>query len=181
MPTHFIIITGLPCTGKTTLGHWLANQTRWPFFSKDAFKEVLFAQLGWQDRAWSQRLSRASNAILLLAAESVLRSGGSVIVESNFDAVLDVPQLQKLGQPVDARLVQVYCTATPEAVVARFQHRVETAARHPGHVDADYLPALRQLAFSSANQALNLPGKLIEVDTTSGNVDYATVLQAILG
>lgn len=45
-----IIITGLPGTGKTTLGRKLAEEFRLPFISKDDIKEFLFDNLGWKDR-----------------------------------------------------------------------------------------------------------------------------------
>ena len=52
-----IIIWGLPCTGKTTLGPWLAKELGLPFVHKDGIKESLFESLGWKDRAWSKQLS----------------------------------------------------------------------------------------------------------------------------
>ncbi|MFZ4462043.1 MAG: AAA family ATPase [Patescibacteria group bacterium] len=45
MKSLLIIITGLPCTGKTTLGRKLAEELRLPFVSKDDFKELLFDDL----------------------------------------------------------------------------------------------------------------------------------------
>jgi predicted kinase len=46
-----IVITGLPGTGKTTLGRKLAEELALPFISKDDIKELLFDGLGWEDRA----------------------------------------------------------------------------------------------------------------------------------
>lgn len=37
-----ILITGLPCTGKTTLGYKLAKRYSLPFVHKDGIKELLF-------------------------------------------------------------------------------------------------------------------------------------------
>jgi predicted kinase len=175
-----IVISGLPCTGKTTLGRWLAGQLNLPLFSKDAFKEMLFDTVGWSNREWSKKLSRASNTILLHLVETLLGAGISAIVESNFDPVLDAPHLRDLLEHSGVRVVQVYCTALPEVIEARFQQRVETATRHPGHVDATYLPDLRQLAFSLEQQPLDLGGVLIKLDTTVGDVDYAGLLALIV-
>ena len=53
MLTHFVtnrpmllVVTGLPCTGKTTLGKYLASQLKLPFIHKDGIKETLFDLLG---------------------------------------------------------------------------------------------------------------------------------------
>ena len=59
-----IIISGLPCTGKTTLGHKIAKRYNLPFISKDAVKESLFDSLGCDTREWSKRLGQATYPIL---------------------------------------------------------------------------------------------------------------------
>lgn len=70
-----ILITGHPCTGKTTLGKRLAEELNLPFVSKDDFKELLFDTLGWKDREWSKKLGTASYTILYHVAESILKTG----------------------------------------------------------------------------------------------------------
>ncbi len=79
-----IIVTGAPCTGKTTLAQWLADQLHLPLLCKDAIKELLFDELGWSDRAWSRKLGKASITLLFSLIEVQLRAGQSFIAESNF-------------------------------------------------------------------------------------------------
>ena len=45
MPPTFLVITGLPASGKTFLGSRLARQLGWPFVSKDEYKEMLHNHL----------------------------------------------------------------------------------------------------------------------------------------
>jgi ATPase family associated with various cellular activities (AAA) len=45
-----VLITGLPGTGKTTVGRRIADHFGWPFITKDAFKELIFNGLGWSDK-----------------------------------------------------------------------------------------------------------------------------------
>lgn len=55
-----VIITGLPCTGKTTLARRIGSELSLPVVGRDDIKERLFESLGWKDREWSRMLGRAS-------------------------------------------------------------------------------------------------------------------------
>src|SRR6185295_11094805 len=92
-----IIISGPPCSGKTMLGGWLAQELKIPLFHRDGFKEVLFDSLGWTDLEWSQRLGGASYSLLYHTAEALLRAECSIIVESNFDPQHDTRRLRDLA------------------------------------------------------------------------------------
>jgi shikimate kinase len=50
MTSSLIIISGLPCTGKTTLGRKLAQDLSLPLICRDSIKESLFDSLGYSDR-----------------------------------------------------------------------------------------------------------------------------------
>jgi len=93
-----VIITGLPATGKTTLGRRIAAELKLPFVYKDGIKELLFDTLGWSDIEWSQRLGRASTELLYYFAEAEVKSGNSCVLESNFDAALATPRFLALKE-----------------------------------------------------------------------------------
>ena len=152
---RLIIVSGLPCTGKSTLGRYLAHELGLPILHKDAIKERLFDELGWSNRAWSKRLSQASNALLLDFVEASLSAGISLVAESNFGRE-NTSRLNDLLTHYKAQAVQIHCTAAPEVVFERFQQRVIRQERHPGHVDAEYLPELAQL-LQQPTLALPLP------------------------
>jgi predicted kinase len=172
-----IIVGGLPATGKTTLGSWIAREFRLPFFQKDGFKETLFSTLGWKDRAWSQQLSLASNALLIYTAAAVLAAGQAVIVESNHPAGA-APQLRALIDSYGARALQIHCRAQPDTLWERFVTR--TGQRHPGHTDQLYLEEFRQLLRAPQPEALDLGAELIEVDTTDFQaIDYTRLREAV--
>jgi predicted kinase len=81
---HLILITGLPGTGKSTLGRSLARHLGLPLICKDTIKEPLLDVIGAVDRPASRRLSDASFAVMFALARDCLRVGTDVILEGNF-------------------------------------------------------------------------------------------------
>ncbi|HNP74285.1 MAG TPA: AAA family ATPase [Kouleothrix sp.] len=184
MPTPLLmIISGPPCSGKTTLGAWLAAELRLPLFHRDAFKELLFDTLGWDDLAWSQRLGGASYALLYHTAEALLRAGRSLIVESNFDPAHDHERLRALAEQHPFLPLQVRCMADGPVLFERFKRRTESGTRHPGHLDhlnvAVYEPVAREGA-GPRNDFLDIGGARIDVDTTDfAALDYPRLLAEV--
>lgn len=178
-----ILISGPPCSGKTTLGAWLASELELPLFHRDAFKELLFDSLGWDDLAWSQRLGGASYALLYHTAAALLRAGCSLIVESNFDPLLDLPRLRELAARYPFRPLQIRCMAEGPVLFERFKQRVASGARHPGHLDhlnvAVYEPIAREGA-GPRNDFLDIGGERIDVETTDfAALDRQQILAAV--
>jgi predicted kinase len=176
-----VVVTGAPGSGKTTVGTALARALHLPYFSKDFFKESLFESLGWSDRKWSQRLGEASMALLYQTAAAVLGAGTSVMLESNFYPRWDGPRLQALGEQFGCRFVQVVCDAPTDVLVERFTHREVTGERHPGHAGLASLDELIPRIRNERWDAMDLPGPVVRVDTSSGAVDIAALAAHITG
>jgi predicted kinase len=174
-----IIIWGLPCTGKTTLGQWLAKELGLPFVHKDGIKESLFESLGWGERAWSRQLSRASNELLYYFAETQLAVGRSLVIESNFDPKFATSKFRALKERHAVEFFQVHCQATPEILFQRHESRVASGKRHPGHHTFS-LDEFKAIILSSTPQVMDIGGPVVELDTADfGRVDYAGLLEAV--
>lgn len=130
---------------------------------KDALKETLYDTLGVGDVEWSQRLGRATYGLIFLVARSVLAAGGSLVAEANFFRGQDEARFAELPPH---RMVQVHCHAPLDVLVERYTART----RHPGHHDADRVPELRARYESGLNGPLDVPGELLELDTTAAPV-----------
>ena len=179
-PLVIIIITGAPCTGKTTLARRIAQEFRLPLAAKDDLKESLFESLGWKDRAWSQQLGRATMRLLFYFVESQIAAGRSCIVESNFRADLATQEFRALQQRDNFVPLQIVLKCERAILAQRFRARWHSGARHPGHVD--HLSSDEELAAILAGdyRAMDLGGQVIEIDTTAfGMIDYAELFHAI--
>ena len=151
----FVVVSGLPASGKTTVARPLARALGLPLISKDAIKEALFDTLGFGDRERSKTLSRAADAVMVRVAQ-----GLNAAVLDNF---WHAETASELLAPLSGPMIEVFCSCDPDVALARFRSR----DRHPGHVDhlldpdvarADFVHRLDQLP-------LGLVGPVIQVDT----------------
>ncbi len=175
-----VIVTGLPGTGKTTLGRRLAADLALPFLYKDGIKETLFDSLGWSDREWSRRLGLASYDLLFYFLGVELAAGRSLVVESNFSARFATPRFLALKERHGFEPFQILCYATGDVVFERFRSRASSSNRHPGHVEGANMAEVEPIVRAGRADPLAIGGTLIEVDTTDfAQVDYAALLALV--
>lgn len=180
MKSRIIVITGLPASGKTTLGKELAKRLNIPFLSRDDMKELMFDALGWKDRDWSKKIGLASYDLLYFVIETLLKAGVSFIIESNFKPEFDNPKFAALKELYDFDALQILCRAEGKVLFERFKKRSESGERHPGHVDAGNYDEFKNLLLSGRREPLDLRGPVIEIDTTHfDKVDVDALLRQI--
>ena len=169
-----ILITGPPCSGKSTLAARLSRDTGRPVVAKDRYKEMLFDVLGTGDAAWSRRLSMVAFDMQLSVAEAVLAAGQSLLLDGNFTAVEHASRLSTLAAG-DARTLQVACEASAGVLAERQRLRARAATRHPGHLDSQS----RVAAIDPARYA-PLPSLVtLGYDSEDGDASYERLLEEL--
>ena len=127
-----IVMSGLPASGKSTVGKELAKVLNLPCLDKDDYLERQFAEKGVGDRVWRQSLSLRSNRLFEKDAQQHLH----VILISHWR-----PEgySKYSGTPIAwinahyDRVIEVYCQSTIDDATNRFVQR----ERHPGHLDKE--------------------------------------------
>lgn len=158
----FVVVTGLPASGKSTLGRALGESLRLPFLDKDDILEALFQAVDVGSPDDRSRLSRASDAVL----ESVAQASQGAVLTSfwrrpSLSTTSGTPTgwLSLLASDV---VVEVVCACDPALAASRFANRT----RHPSHLDCRSNEAELQSAFALlAQEGPVLGGTPVTVDT----------------
>jgi predicted kinase len=179
MKPLLIIVTGPPCSGKTTLARRIAEEFHLPLITKDGIKETLFDTLGWSDRAWSKKLGNASYELLFYFMRAQLAAGRLHIVEANFYPA-HAPRLLALREDFDFHALQIFCHADAEILLQRYRARWARGERHPGHGDDGIMDEFRHTLRDGRERILEIGGTVVEFDTTDfERINYAEIFRAI--
>lgn len=98
----FLVVSGPPASGKSTIAPWVATEFALPLIAKDTIKDALMDILPVPDVEASRQIGRAAvRAMLAVAAAS---SVGAVL-ESNFYRSYAVDEIRALPGPV----IELFC------------------------------------------------------------------------
>lgn len=153
-----IVVSGLPASGKSTVGRSLSERLTLPFIDKDVILEALFDSLGSPDQDARNRLSRASDEVLYALAATT----ASAVLVNWWHHDTSPARLNALATP----LVEVFCECPVEVAARRFHSRT----RHPGHHDPKQTNAEIEARVSEVEPTfsgpLRLGGPLLRVATS---------------
>jgi len=157
----FVVFSGVPGSGKSTVARKLAPRLSLPVLDKDDFLDELFKERGAGDAAWRSALSREADARFVRTAWEL---PGACLVSwwRNYKVS------ETTGTPVEwlsnlrAPLVEVHCRCRVETAVDRFLAR----ERHPGHLDASRTRTSLITQFNAFDAAGPIAcGPLLVLDT----------------
>jgi len=157
---RFVVVSGLPGSGKSSLGRELAPRLGVSLIDKDDFLEELFDRYATVDAELRYRLSRQADDDMQRVAEA---STGAVVVSFWRREELST----SAGSPTGwlrsmPNVIEVYCACSPSIAAGRVLAR----RRHQGHGDAYRSPdeIASQFAALAALGPLAI-GEPVRVDT----------------
>lgn len=163
----YVVVSGGPGSGKTTLARRLAPALGLPLLAKDTIKEAMLEDLDVPDVEASRVLGRASVSAML----AVARDCGHGVVESAWHRSRAADRIGSLS----GHVVEVFCRCDPQVMAQRYWSRV--SSRHPGHFDGDRVT--EELWNPDTTEPVAGGWPVVEVDT-SGDVDVADVVDRVL-
>ncbi|HSS79013.1 MAG TPA: AAA family ATPase [Thermoanaerobaculia bacterium] len=171
---RFVVVSGLPASGKTTLGKQLAHALDLPLLDKDDILEALYDGLGVGDAQWRNRLSRSADvAFQRLAGQTAGAVLASFWRHPKVTGESGTPTGWILALP--GKVVEVHCVCPPAVAAKRFSAR----KRHDGHLDQD--KRRNELIADFERLAVLGPlglGPLVSVDTEDA-VDIDDILRQV--
>ena len=103
-----------------------------------------------------------------------------MVIENAFHVGFDRPRLQALEARHTFKIFEVYLTADLNTLTERFEGRVGTSERHPGHGELVQNESLEAILTAGTYDPLDLGGCKITVDTTDFDaVDWSGVLDKV--
>jgi len=163
----YVVVSGPPASGKSTLAPALAGSLGLPLLAKDTIKDALMSRLPVPDVGASRQLGQAAVAVLLAVAAE---SPPGAVLEGNFFRSRARPELAALP----GRVIEVFCRCDREVAAARFAARAGTRAA--GHFDSERRPD--ELWNDEISEPVAGPWPVIEADT-NGRLDVEAVLAAV--
>jgi predicted kinase len=162
----FVVVSGPPGSGKTTLARAIAPALGLPLIAKDTIKQALMTVLPVPDIETSRLIGTASVAALLaVAAETP-----GAVLESVWHRSRALAGLRRLP----GNIVEVFCGCDPQ--IARQRYALRAGTRDAGHFDAE------RASGELWNDEVALPvaggWPVIEIDTT-GPVEADSVIERI--
>ena len=140
---YCILVTGIPAAGKSTMAEVVSERLKLPVISKDAIKELLFDNVGFQSRAEKVKLGVASMEIMYYAAGQLMKAGQPFILENNFE-YSSKQGIQTFLEKYQYSALTITLTGDYKVIYQRFLERENSPDRHRGHIVNDCYPERKE-------------------------------------
>lgn len=159
-----LIVSGIPASGKSTLGAQLAGALSVPFVTKDEYKALLLARLPGLERAVSGPLSFD---LMWHVAGVTLAAGADTLLETHFYQGVSEKHILTLAAAHGARVAQVFCHAPVDVLQTRHDVRVASGRRPGIDLPMEYAALPAHCCWTPLDLG---DAPCLTVDTTRGDV-----------
>jgi len=166
----FVVVSGLPAAGKTTVAAALAQALSLPHFDKDFYLEALFSSEGWADPITRKALSVKADDLFRKAAEA----SDAAVLSSWWKHPASPRNSGTATSWLSNRskVIEVHCMSKPTTAARRFLER----KRHLGHCDDRWSYS----ALLAMLQEQELLGPLFPSSCLAVNTEHGIELQEVV-
>lgn len=127
--SFFVMMAGLPGSGKTTLARLMGKALGWPVVSKDLFKSsLILARAGMTD----EEAGRIAYELLFDQAEDlIVRQRFSIIFDTSAHRPFILENAMRIVRAAGAGMKIIYCVAPSNVRLKRLNERAAANLYHP--------------------------------------------------
>lgn len=173
-----VVVSGMPGSGKTTLGWDLSRRLHVPLVCRDDIKSgIHVSHADRDDEPWA--FASTAFEAFYATIDVLVDAGASLVAEAAFHTgFADTPIAALAGR---ARIVHVHLITPQEVSLRRYRQRALDGLRHPAHDDLRFADEMESGRKPTDVYELTLPFSTIAVDGTDGwNPDLATIARFVL-
>lgn len=176
-----ILLSGLPASGKSTIGNTISRKFNFPLIEKDMIKEILADSMHQFSKEDSIKFGKASRELSYKIIEKLLTRNISCILEGNFYPERDDKLFQKIQSKSNCIILQILVKTEKKILINRFKNRFINGERHKIHLEHHMpLGVFTSELSREILPELSVDSKIIEIDTTDFNkVDWEKTNEAI--
>ena len=188
---NLIIVSGIPCTGKTTISKKISATLSYERLSKDQFKKQLFEQYGFQSEAEKRILDILAEKTLFAEIEKRINLEHDIVVDKwlqGLDCCKNIKGINK----ANIIFIRLYCD--PKVATERYNIRNKSGLRPVCFVSKNQNPISypssviyeEEMTIERMEEKNNRPffregiRNLLEIDTTSIEIDLDVIISEIL-
>jgi predicted kinase len=176
-----LVISGPPCSGKTSVGEKISSFLGVPFLPKSYIEETLFNFLGWKEEERFNKLTGAGYALLFKMLESHLRSGATTVIESNFNPRYDSRKILDIKKRYASVPIQIFCKCDHSVIMSKCQDKIDSGSIHPAHELFYNTSKFHNLILHNKFAPLQIEGHLLQINTTRfEDIDFTYIYRWIL-
>ncbi len=163
----FVVVSGPPGSGKSTISRPLAQELRLPLIAKDTIKDALMAVMAVPDVNASRMIGRGAVAAMFAVAT---QAPGGAVLDCNLHRSFAVADLRRLP----GQVLELFCRC--DRAVALSRYRLRAGSRAVGHFDTER--SADELWHDDVSEPVDAGWPVVEVDTNHP-VDLAAVVSLI--
>lgn len=188
---NLIIVSGIPCSGKSSVTESLSKEFGYKILSKDNFKERIFNQYGFQTAEEKKVLDNIAEKTLFEEIEKEIKDENNLIVDKWLQGI---QPLKVISGIEFVNLIFIHLIVNPNIATIRYNSRNKEGRRPLCFRTTNKFPIIQEneiefeeeMTVEKMCEKANRPFfkdeiyNLLEIDTSDIETNYAEIISEII-